>query len=76
MRWIKVGKWEKHVGTYRAILTSAEYGIIPSRGIERGQGQEFTAGEENELVQLSYSKKPTSKDPCPLFIYSNFNFTQ
>lgn len=28
------------------------------------------------MNQISYSKKPTVEDPTPLFIFSNFNFTQ
>jgi hypothetical protein len=29
LKWVRVGKWDKHIGTYRAVATSGKYSVNP-----------------------------------------------
>lgn len=124
MKWVRVGKWEKHIGTYRAVVATSQYSIVPrsspslpslksekrsgsghstapsisgsgtganSRDSSRSGVSVSRSGSEvespvaireegedakEELVRMSYSKRPGKDQPEPIFIFSNFNFTQ
>lgn len=30
MQWVRVGKWDRHIGTYRAVATTAKWSVVPS----------------------------------------------
>lgn len=64
MTWIQTGKWDRHIGTYRAIATTSNQTVKPA------------ITEEGGLVGLSWSEKNNIKNPEPLLLFSNFNFTQ
>ncbi|KAK4690668.1 hypothetical protein P7C70_g9520, partial [Phenoliferia sp. Uapishka_3] len=40
MKWVRVGKWDRHIGTYRAVATTAKWSVIPSssKAATRGSG--------------------------------------
>ncbi|KAM0749811.1 hypothetical protein T439DRAFT_290018 [Meredithblackwellia eburnea MCA 4105] len=122
MTWIRVGKWERHIGTYRAVATTSNWTVVPSsnpKGSMAGSlssptksvrsiaestasskaassrpttpsplASSLLASEESTtendlglgkgegLIQLSYSQRPSSANPEPILIFSNFNFTQ
>ncbi|GAA5972224.1 hypothetical protein JCM3765_007353 [Sporobolomyces pararoseus] len=66
MTWLQTGKWERHIGTYRAIATSSNYTVKPSTTNEQSGG----------LKSLSYTEPNNLNQPEPLLLFSNFNFTQ
>jgi len=68
MTWVQTGKWDRHIGTYRAIATTSNHTVRPGKSLgEMGK---------DGLVGLSWSEKNQLKDPEPLLLFSNFNFTQ
>lgn len=88
MKWVRVGKWDRHIGTYRAVATAGKWTVVPGGTLlptstttnsetaedDVGNGMGLQKGEG--LIQLSYSEKPSKRKPEPLLVFSNFNFTQ
>ncbi|GAA5912579.1 uncharacterized protein JCM6883_005311 [Sporobolomyces salmoneus] len=73
MTWIQTGKWDRHIGTYRAIATTSLSTVKPGGPVSKS---ETLGGGEEELVSLSWTEKNRLKDPEPILLFSNFNFTQ
>lgn len=70
MTWIQTGKWDRHIGTYRAIATTSLDTVKPGSLVQaRGAGEE--AGPS-----LSWTERNSIKNPEPILLFSNFNFTQ
>ncbi|GAA5992678.1 hypothetical protein JCM11641_003906 [Rhodosporidiobolus odoratus] len=78
LTWIQSTTWDRHIGTYRAVLTAPTYTVVPPSIIPSSENEReklgMKAGEEK--IQLGYSEKPTAEQPEPLLLFSNFNFTQ
>lgn len=87
MEWSKVGRWGKHIGTYRAVAISARQGIS-SRGVKGGDYSNGTGMEgptraapiqvstSETIVHQSHSRQPTIDRPEPIFVFSNYNFAE
>lgn len=70
MTWIQTGKWDRHIGTYRAIATTANCTVKPGTLLSPGG----TKG--GSLESLSWTERNSLSRPEPLMLFSNFNFTQ
>lgn len=74
MQWIEGRRWEKHCGTYRSVACTSRLSVR--------QGDRFEATEDSSdpneevLRRLSWSEKPSVERPEPVYLYSNFNFTE
>ncbi|GAA6059897.1 hypothetical protein JCM10212_005280 [Sporobolomyces blumeae] len=89
LTWISTGKWDRHIGTYRAVATTSPLTVHPTTGLARsaagdsrrgstarGIDRDKAATDEDDLVELSWSEPTRKDDPEPLLLFSNFNFTQ
>ncbi|GAA5930359.1 uncharacterized protein JCM15063_004784 [Sporobolomyces koalae] len=77
MTWIQTGKWDRHIGTYRAIATTSNVSVkpggpmpVPPLSVEAG------ASAETNLRNLSFTVPNDVREPEPILLFSNFNFTQ
>jgi hypothetical protein len=77
MEWVKTGRWEKHIGTYRAVAISAALGVVAKRSTG-GNLLNSIAGSmapvHPTMLHQSHSRLPTVDRPEPIFIFSNYNF--
>ncbi|GAA6010553.1 hypothetical protein JCM11491_002963 [Sporobolomyces phaffii] len=78
MTWIQTGKWDRHIGTYRAIATTSNSTVKPGTLSSVNTAASYDPGLPGvePLASLSWTEKNSLKDPEPLLLFSNFNFTQ
>lgn len=65
MEWVQTGKWEKHIGTYRAVALSARSSVVAKS----------SSSSSSSLHHASHSLPSSMTRPEPIFVYSNYNFT-
>ncbi|GAA5820026.1 hypothetical protein JCM3770_001938 [Rhodotorula araucariae] len=74
MTWILHSKWDRHVGTYRAVVASPRYSVVPTTSIPSPLSDD--ASSLDHLIQLAHSTPIDQAEPEHLVLYSNFNFSQ
>lgn len=75
MQWVRVGKWQRHIGTYRAVATTAKWTVVPSASqknpapptipspTKSGRSGSLTGGRERPLS----SSRPATPSPLGVF---------